>query len=82
MDRDDAQRIFQETVGDVLDIDPATVVPEAEWARDLDADSLSVIEITLALSDAFDVQIPDVDPVDFATAGQAFEFVWKLISGG
>ena len=81
MDRQTAFTTFQRTVADVLDIDPAIVVPEANWAKDLDADSLSVLEITLALSDAFDVKIPDVEPEEIATAGQAFEVVWNLLPG-
>ena len=81
MDRHTAFTTFQRTVADVLDIDPVLVVPEANWAKDLDADSLSVLEITLALSDAFEIKIPDVEPEEIATAGQAFEVVWKLLPG-
>ncbi|GAC1532761.1 MAG: acyl carrier protein [Acidimicrobiales bacterium] len=81
MDRQTAFATFQRTVAEVLDIDPALVVPEANWGRDLDADSLSVLEITLALSDAFDIKIPDVEPEEIATAGQAFEVVWGLLPG-
>jgi len=78
MGRDEAFATFQGCVAEVLDIDPAQVVPEARWAEDLDADSLAVVEITLALNDAFSVRLPDVDPTKLATVGQAFEIVAGL----
>ena len=55
----------------MLDIKPAAVKAEARWREDLDADSLAVVEITLALNDAFSIKIPDVDPDDLTTVGQA-----------
>ena len=52
---------------------------DARWREDLDADSLAVVEITLALNDAFSIKIPDVDPEDLTTVGQAFDLVAGLV---
>lgn len=79
MDRDEAFSTFQECVAEVLDVRPADVVPEARWAEDLDADSLAVVEITLALNDAFAIKLPDVEPEQLTTVGQAFDMVAKLV---
>jgi len=79
MDRAEALRTFQGCVAEVLDIDPDQVKPEARWREDLDADSLAVVEITLALNDAFSIKIPDVDPQSLITVGQAFELVADLV---
>jgi len=79
MDRAQAFETFQACVADVLDIDAARVVPEARWAEDLDADSLAVVEITLALDDAFSIKIPDVEPADIPTVSSAFDLVTGLI---
>jgi acyl carrier protein len=79
LERDTAFTTFQECVAEVLDIPIAEVVPEARWRQDLDADSLAVVEITLALSDAFGVKLPDVDPEALRTVGQAWELVAGLI---
>ena len=54
----------------------------AHFTRDsivLDADSLAVVEITLALNDAFSIKIPDVDPEQLTTVGQAFDLVADLV---
>lgn len=79
MDRAEAFSTFQECVAEVLDIDAAGVVRDARWREDLDADSLAVVEITLALNDAFSIKIPDVDPEALQTVGQAFDLVAQLV---
>ena len=65
-------------MAEVLDIEPEEVNVEARWREDLDADSLAVVEITLALNDAFSIKIPDVDPEQLVTVGQAFDLVADL----
>jgi acyl carrier protein len=79
MDQAEAFSTFQDCVAEVLDIEPAAVVPTARWREDLDADSLAVVEITLALNDAFAIKIPDVDPEQLVTVGQAFDLVSTLV---
>ncbi len=79
MDRDKAYETFRSCVAEVLDIDPSQVTPEARWQEDLDADSLAVVEITLALNDAFSIRLPDVDPSQMSTVGQAFDIVAGLV---
>ena len=79
MDRGEAFNTFQDCVAEVLDIEPGEVRADARWREDLDADSLAVVEITLALNDAFDIKIPDVDPEHLTTVGQAFDLVAQLV---
>lgn len=75
MDRESAYTTFQECVADVLDVDQERVVPSAVWDKDLGADSLAVIEITLALNEAFSVKLADFEPEEVTTVGDAFELV-------
>jgi len=79
MGREEAFATFRSCVAEVLDIEPAQVTPEARWSEDLDADSLAVVEITLALNDAFSIRIPDVDPNKLTTVGQAFDIVAGMV---
>ncbi len=79
MQREEAFTLFQESVAEVLDIPPAEVLPEARWREDLDADSLAVVEITLALNDAFSIKLPDVEPENLQTVGQAWDVVASLV---
>ena len=78
MDRGEAFNTFQGCVAEVLDIEPNEVNVESRWREDLDADSLAVVEITLALNDAFAIKIPDVEPEQLVTVGQAFDIVADL----
>jgi acyl carrier protein len=78
MDREEAFTTFQGCVAEVLDIEEDEVSLDARWREDLDADSLAVVEITLALNDAFSIKIPDVDPQDLTTVKQAFDIVADL----
>jgi acyl carrier protein len=80
MDRGEAFTTFQTCVAEVLDIEPDEVTATARWREDLDADSLAVVEITLALNDAFSIKIPDVDPEQLTTVGQAFDIVVGLVA--
>jgi acyl carrier protein len=79
MDRGEAFNTFQDCVAEVLDIEPSEVRTAARWREDLDADSLAVVEITLALNDAFSIRIPDVDPDQLTTVGQAFDLVADMV---
>lgn len=79
MDREQALTTFRDCVAEVLDIEPAEVVLDARWREDLDADSLAVVEITLALNDAFSFKFPEVDPERIQTVGQAFDLVCGLL---
>jgi acyl carrier protein len=79
MERGEVFNTFQGCVAEVLDIEPEEVRADARWREDLDADSLAVVEITLALNDAFAIKIPDVDPEQLTTVGQAFDLVAGLV---
>ena len=79
MERAQAFTTFQENVAEVLDIEPSEVVVDARWREDMDADSLAVVEITLALNDAFSIKVPDLDPERMQTVGQAWEIVADLL---
>jgi acyl carrier protein len=79
MERAQAFATFQENVAEVLDIEPSDVIVDARWREDMDADSLAVVEITLALNDAFSIKVPDVDPEHMQTVGQAWEIVAGLL---
>ena len=76
MDRDEAFKVFQETAGEVMDVEPSVVVPDANLKDDLDIDSLAFVELTLALEEAFDAKIPEPpEDLPLATVAQAFDYV-------
>lgn len=78
-DPEPLRRAFAETVAEILGIDPAEVRPERTW-DELDADSLALTEISLILDEAFAIRLPDVDPEQMRTVGDALNLVERAVA--
>jgi len=50
---------LQTIVGLQLGIEPSKVRPEADFSKELGADSLDVVELVMAIEEAFEVDIDD-----------------------
>ena len=75
MDRDEAFAKFQDCAVEVLAVPEDKVVTTASFADDLDADSLDLVELVMALEEAFDIEVDETELEDIATVGQAFDLV-------
>ncbi len=58
-----------------LEVSPEQVKPAASFIDDLKADSLAVVELVLALEEAFKVEIPDEDTESIRTVGDAVAYI-------
>ena len=58
-----------------LEVSPEQVKPEASFTDDLKADSLAVVELVLALEEAFSIEIPDEDTEQIKTVKDAIESI-------
>jgi acyl carrier protein len=52
---------LKELIADQLSVDADSVVPEARFKEDLEADSLDLFELITSLEDEYDVEIPSED---------------------
>jgi acyl carrier protein len=50
---------FRKCAVEVLSVEADQVVPEASFADDLDADSLDLVELVMALEEEFDVNVDE-----------------------
>jgi len=75
MDRDEAFEKFKACTVEVLQVSPEQVTPEARFGEDLDADSLDLVELVMALEEAFDITVPEEELEGIETVGQAFELI-------
>jgi acyl carrier protein len=50
---------LQKIVGNQLGIDPNKVKPEADFVKELGADSLEVVELIMVIEDEFEIDIED-----------------------
>jgi acyl carrier protein len=66
---------FRKCAVEVLSVSEDKVVPEASFGDDLDADSLDLVELVMALEEEFDIEVPESDLENVKTVGQAFDLV-------
>ncbi len=66
---------FKKCAVDVLSVSADQVVPEAKFADDLDADSLDLVELVMALEEEFGVEVPEEELEGIDTVGQAYDLV-------
>jgi len=67
--------LFRKCAVDVLQVEPSKIVPEARFADDLDADSLDLVELVMALEERFGIDVPESELEGVQTIGQAYELV-------
>jgi acyl carrier protein len=80
MDRDEAFKKFTECAVEVLQVTPEQVKPEARFSDDLDADSLDLVELVMALEESFDITVDESELEGVATVGQAFDLVMSKLA--
>ena len=66
---------IQAIIADKLSIDAESVTMEASFIDDLNADSLDIVELVMALEDEWEMEIPDEDVENFKTVGDVVEYV-------
>lgn len=77
---DDTFETFKKCAVEVLQVSPEQVTLEARFGDDLDADSLDLVELVMALEEAFDVEVPEDELEGIETVGQAYDLVTSKIS--
>jgi acyl carrier protein len=73
---------FKTLAVDVLAVDAGQVTPDAAFGDDLDADSLDLAELVMALEDEFDITVEEEELEGITTVGQAFQLVETKIGAG
>ena len=66
---------LQDIVGKQLGIDPTKVKPEADFGKELGADSLDVVELVMAIEDEFEIEIEDQAASQIATVKDALSYI-------
>jgi acyl carrier protein len=66
---------FKAKAVEVLSVEPEKVTPDASFGDDLDADSLDLAELVMALEDEFEITVEEEELDGVRTVGQAFDLV-------
>lgn len=80
MDRDAVFTTLKEAAAEVLGVEESTVTEEARFKDDLDADSLDLVELVMALEERLDISVPEEDLEGVETVGQALDLVAEKVS--
>ncbi|WP_294385672.1 acyl carrier protein [uncultured Clostridium sp.] len=66
---------IREIIADKLSINEDEITMDSAFLEDLNADSLDIVELIMALEDELDMEIPDEDAENFVTVGDVVRFV-------
>ena len=66
---------IREIIADKLSINEDEITMDSAFLEDLNADSLDIVELIMALEDELDMEIPDEDAENFVTVGGVVRFV-------
>ncbi len=75
MDRSEIETRLTQVLVDELGLDADKISPDADFEKDLEVDSLGVVELLMALEDEFGVKIPDEEAENIHTVGEAVDLV-------
>ena len=66
---------LQTVVGKQLGIEPNQINPEADFGKELKADSLDVVELVMAIEDEFEIDIEDKAASQITTVQDALNYI-------
>ena len=75
MDNEAAFEKFKACAVDVLQVPAEKVTPDARFGDDLEADSLDLVELVMALEESFDITVDESELEGIETVEQAFTLI-------
>ncbi|HEX2849099.1 MAG TPA: acyl carrier protein [Acidimicrobiales bacterium] len=82
MDRDAVFATLKSSAAEVLGVDESAVTEDARFKDDLDADSLDLVELVMALEEKLDISVPEEELEGIETVGQALDLVAGKVGAG
>lgn len=69
------EKKIKEIIMNQLDLDEKEITSEAAFIDDLGADSLDVVEMVMAMEEAFDLEIPDEDVENITIVQDVIDYI-------
>lgn len=70
--------LAREKLAEQLDIDPEQITMESRF-EDLEADSIDVVEMIMALEDHYDIEFPEEEETDYQTFGALVTALYEYL---
>ena len=80
LNREEIQKQVKELISEHLAIDPAKVTDTANLVADLQADSLDLVELVMALEQKFDIEATDEETEKMQTVSKIIDLVEEKLS--
>ncbi len=76
------EELFEKLKGMIVDqlgVDEDSITMDSSFVDDLNADSLDMVELVMAMEQEFDISVPDEVAEKVGTVGDAVEFIKSSI---
>ena len=73
--KEDVVSTMKEVLSAELGVEEDKITSDARFKEDLDADSLELVEVVMALEERFGIEIPDDEVAGLKTVGEAVDLV-------
>ena len=80
MERAEVFQVMKDKAVEMLEVDAADVQEERSFVADLKVDSLSLVEYTMDLEDAFGIELPEEELADLTTIGQFLDVIMTKVA--
>jgi acyl carrier protein len=77
--RQDVFELVRGRLAELIECEPTDIKLETRLEEDLEADSLDLVELAMALEEELSLEIPDEDLEGIRTVGDAVEFVAERV---
>ena len=81
MTNDELFNSIKRMIVDQLGVDEDTITEDSSFVDDLNADSLDMVELVMAMEQEFDIEIPDDVAEKVVTVKDAIEYIQNLTEG-
>ncbi len=75
MERTEVLDVMREKAVEMLEVEPDAVQEDKSFVDDLKVDSLSLVEYTMDLEDAFGIELPEDELTDLTTIGAFVDLI-------
>ena len=75
MERSEVLDVMREKAVEMLEVEPDAVQEDRSFVEDLKVDSLSLVEYTMDLEDAFGIELPEDELTDLKTIGAFVDLI-------
>ena len=80
MSNDEIAQKVQDIIAEELGVKRSEVVPSASFISDLNADSLDIVELVMAIEKHFNIEIPDDEAEKIRTVQDAIDYIVAHVS--